>query len=207
MRNISPTFLDALMRSQETGIAPRQFLFIQAKEFVTNFPMNIGFWTGDEDITITVVNPVTGLPEARDYFGSQNLHLSPIARNSRMEIEEVVATLSQITMEAQLAVRGYDLRLAKAEIHECVMDGRAPIAPPECVFLGEIDAAPMNTPEVGQTGEFSITLVSDAISMLNKTNPLMSSFEGQKQRNPNDYFGMFASTVSKVDIPWGRKKK
>lgn len=207
MRDISPSFLDALMRSQETGIAPRQFLYINAKRTEDNSPVSIGFWNGDDDITISVVSPITNLLEARNYYGFQNLQISPIIRNSKLQIEEVTVTLSQITNEAQQAIRGYDLRLAKAEVHECIMDGRSPVAPPECVFLGEIDSAPLNTPEAGSDGNISVTMVSDAISMLNITNPLMSSFEGQKLRNPNDHFGKYASTVSKVDIPWGRKKK
>lgn len=207
MRNISSDFLQALLKAQDNGIVPRQFLYINAKDALNNAPVSIGFWNGDHDISISVLSPITNLLEARNYYGFQNLSISPIVRNSKLQIEEVTVTLNHISPEVQQAARGYDLRLAKAEIHECVMDGRSPISPPECVFLGEVDAAPINTPEVGSEGEISLTLVSDAISMLNIPNPLLSSFEGQKQRNPNDYFGKYASTVSKVDIPWGRKKK
>lgn len=207
MRNINPNFLTALSQSRDSGIVPRQFLFIETKEISTGAIVRIGFWNGDEDINITVISPTTGLQEVRQYYGAQNLKISPIPRNSKLEIEEVTATLNQISVQAQTAVRGYDLRLSKAEIHECLMNGRDPISPPECVFLGEIDAAPLNTPEVGSEGNISITMVSDAISMLSIVNPLLSSNEGQKLRDINDNWGKFASTVAKWDVPWGRKQK
>ena len=207
MRNISPNFLAALSQSREKGLEPRRFLFIQAKRIDEGSPASSGFWTGDDNINISVISPITGNLEARQYYGAQNLSISPIARNSKLETEEIEATLNNISIEAQTAVRGYDLRLAKAEIHEIIFNGREPVSAPEPVFLGEIDAAPINTPEVGSEGNISITMVSDAISMLSISNPLLSSFEGQKIRNVNDTFGIFASTLSKWDIPWGKKQK
>ena len=207
MRNIDPNFMAALSSAPETGLEPRRFLFINAREISTGSPVTIGFWTGDEDINISVISPVTGATDARSYYGTQNLTFSPLARNSNLETVEVTATLTQISAAAQTAVRGYNLRLAKAEIHEAVFSGKNPVSSPECIFLGEIDSAPLTTPEVGGDGNISITMVSDAISMLSISNPLLSSHEAQKLRNVNDTFSIYASTIREWDVPWGQNKK
>ena len=205
MRDINPNFLAALSQSRDTGLEPRRFLFIQAKRIDNGEQVSIGFWTGDDDINISVISPITGNLEARQYYGAQNLSISPIARNSKLETEEITATLNNISIEAQTAVRGYDLRLAKAEIHEIVFNGREPVSPPECVFLGEVDSAPLNTPDINSEGNISVTMVSDAISALSISNPLLSSYEGQKLRNANDTYGLYSSTLGKWIVPWGKK--
>lgn len=209
MRNISAAFFNALNASRDTGISPRQFVWFTVKDRATGLPVNAGFWTGDEDIAITVISPITGLPEGRTYFGAQNLFISPIVRVTDATIQSVSISLSQISPAAQQLIRGYDARLGKVEIHEMLIQPRSNqvVSPPEIVFLGEVDKSPITTPSIGEDGSLDITAVSDAISMLSIKNPAKSSAEFQLRRNPNDSFGRYSSTIATWNIPWGTKTK
>ncbi|NTG46584.1 hypothetical protein G6M04_04300 [Agrobacterium rhizogenes] len=206
MKNITSAFFAALTGARDRGLVPRRFVWIKGKSFDTGVTNPIGLWTGDDDINITVVSGITGLPEARTYYGGLNLQVSPIARTADLTIQTVTITIGQIAPVAQQLVRGYDLRLAPVEIHDMAFDTvtRQPSAAPEIAFLGITDGAPIKTPAVGQDGNVEISAISAAIAMLERTNPAKSSYEGQKRRS-GDEFGLYSSTVANWQIPWGQK--
>lgn len=206
MKNITSAFLAALTGARDKGLVPRRFVWIIGKDIASGAPASIGLWTGDDDINITVTSGVTGLPEARAYYGGLNLQVSPIPRTADLTIQTVTITIGQIAPVAQQLVRGYDLRLAPVEIHDMAFDTatRQPSAAPEIAFLGIVDGAPINTPSVGQDGDVEISAISAAIAMLERTNPAKSSYEGQKRRS-GDEFGLYSSTVANWQIPWGQK--
>lgn len=204
MRNINPVFHDALLKARDNGIAPRKFVYITAKRIDNGLPESLGFWSGDEVIDISVISPITGLAEGRTYHGAQNLEVSSFKNTSNLTTQSIDISLTQISPTAQSLLRGHDLRLAKVEVHEIVFEGMRSVSMPECIFLGEVDQAPLTTPSVDGDGEISISCVSDAISMLSIPNPLKSSYEGQKVRNNTDEFGLYASTIANWNIAWGR---
>ncbi|NTF87803.1 hypothetical protein G6L46_11775 [Agrobacterium rhizogenes] len=206
MKNITSAFFAALTGARDRGLVPRRFVWIKGKSFDTGVTNPIGLWTGDDDINITVVSGITGLPEARTYYGGLNLQVSPIARTADLTIQTVTITIGQIAPVAQQLVRGYDLRLAPVEIHDMAFDTvtRQPSAAPEIAFLGIADGAPIKTPAVGQDGNVEISAISAAIAMLERTNPAKSCYEGQKRRS-GDEFGLYSSTVANWQIPWGQK--
>jgi hypothetical protein len=206
MRNVSSAFMDALLSGRDRGIVPRRFLHVTARDRTTGAPAGIGLWTGDEDINVTLTSGVTGQEVTRTYYGARNLVIPTIPRVSDMTIQTITVTMSQIADAVQQLIRGYDVRLAKAEIHDGLLDPvtRQLVAPPELSFLGEVDGAPIETPAVGGEGKASLKLVSDAISMLARKNPRKSSYEGQKRRD-GDEWGLYASTVATWKIPWGQK--
>jgi hypothetical protein len=208
MRNPDPAFGAALEQARDTGIVPRRLAYFTVKQF-DGTPAELGLWTGDDDISVTVQSGITGQMVTRNYYGYGLVEdIDPIPSVSDLTIQTVTLTLSQIADITQQLARGYDIRLGKVEIHEALLDpvSRRPLSPPELVFMGEIDGSPIDTPKVGgDDGDIQIKAVSDAISMLTRKNPLKSSAEGQKRRN-GDEFGTYASTVSTWDIPWGQKK-
>lgn len=206
MRNLDTSFADALNASRDSGIVPRTFVYVTAKDRDTGAPVSIGLWSGDEDVDFTVISGVTGLPVTRSYYGAVNLSVSSIPRVSDLTTQTVTIEMSQVAEITQLLVRGYDVRLAKVEIHEITLDtsSRLPSAVPDIAFLGEVDGAPIDTPAVGQDGRITISLVSDAISMLERVNPAKSSAEGQKRRS-GDQWGKYSSTVGSWKIPWGQE--
>ena len=206
MKNTSTAFLAALTGARDSAIVPRRFAWFTAKALDTGAPVTLGLWNGDEDINISVISGVTGLPEARTYYGASNVAIGEIPRTSDLTIQTVTVKISQIATAAQQLVRGYDLRLAPVEIHDMAFDtvSRQPVSAPEIAFLGLVNDAPIRTPSVGQDGDITISCVSAAISMLERSNPVKSSYEGQKRRS-GDEWGLYSSTIATWTIPWGQK--
>ncbi|MCM2472159.1 hypothetical protein HGO38_01540 [Rhizobium sp. CG5] len=206
MKNISTGFLAALVAAREDGIVPRRLVYITAKDRETGDPVEVGIWTGDDDVNIPVLSGLTGTEETRTYYGGLNLSVGEIPRVSDLTTQTVTIEMSQIAEITQLLVRGYDVRLAKVEIHDLLLDPRSrmPVAPAEIAFLGEVDGAPIDTPAAGSDGKITLNVVSDAISMLSRTNPAKSSYQGQKRRS-DDRWGRYKGTVGNWELPWGQK--
>lgn len=206
MKNISSAFLSSLEAVRDGSIIPVQFVWFQAKDRASGNPAELGLWTWDEDIQATVLSGTTGAPVSRTYYGAVNLEVSEIPYVSDLTIQTVTVSMSQIADATQQLVRGYDLRLAKCEIHEMTYNPSTGqlSSDPELAFLGQVDSAPITTPKVGEDGSIDISVVSDAISMLSRVNPRKSSYEGQKRRS-DDEWGKYSSTVATWDIPWGKK--
>ncbi|WP_320188910.1 hypothetical protein RMS29_028290 (plasmid) [Agrobacterium rosae] len=205
MKNISSDYLATLKGARDGSLVPVTFVWFQAKIRANGAPVEIGLWTWDEDIEVTVLSGVSGLPVSRTYYGAVNLSVGNIPYVSDLTEQTVSVSMSQIATAAQRLVREYDARLAKCEIHEMTYDKTtgALSSAPEIAFIGRVDGAPLTTPAVGQAGSIEISLVSDAISMLTRTNPAKSSYEGQRRRG-GDTWGKFSSTIKTWDIPWGK---
>ncbi|MBW9062370.1 hypothetical protein JNB71_03465 [Rhizobium herbae] len=211
MRDVDSAFLTALQNARERGIVPRKLISITGRDFETGDPALVSFWSGHEDVTMTVVSGISGATSSRLFVGSVNLTVSPIPRVADLTIQTVTVSVSQIAEPIQALVRGLDVRLAKVEIWEALLDptSRQLVSTPPLVFLGEVDGSPITTPEVGGEGSVEISVVSDAISMLTRKNPQKSSYEAQKLRSPNpadpDQFGKYAASIRSWSIPWGVK--
>lgn len=205
MKSSNTTFNNAMAVAQDTGIIPRQFIYVKnVKPFGGGAAQSFGLWTGDDDATFTVIDGETGLPVDRDYFGAVNMVIDHIPRVSDLTIQSIEIQVSQIATVTELLVRGYDVRLARIEIHEMALDpaSRLPISNPEVVFLGQIDSAPIETPSVGDDGVITFSINSDAMSMLSRVNPRKSSYQSQKRRL-DDRWGKYAGTVKNWPIKWG----
>lgn len=205
MRNISSPMQTALQDAPDKGIVPRRFVWVTARTRDTGLPVSEGFWSGDEDVTINVIDGRDGTIVARLYRGAgELLRISPIARVSDLTEQTVTIDLSQIAPAVQQLVRGYDVRLGRVEIHEMTLStvSRQPSSPPTPVFIGVVDGAPITTPAVGGDGKAELRCVSDAISMLTRTNPRKSSYEAQKLRD-GDEWGLYSASVAAWDIKWG----
>lgn len=207
MKNISAEMAAALAAARDNGLVPRQFLLVQAKERATGLPFERGFWSGDDTITIGVPDRYTGVISNKVFIGAQNLNIGTIPRVSDLTIQTVTVDLSQIAIAVQEIAREYDLRLAKADVYEVTLDPLTKLASanPEVVFMGEVNGNPFETPAVGDEGSIQLELNSDAISMLSRTNPSKSSYEGQKRRG-GDEWGLYSSTIISWNVPWGQKR-
>ncbi|WP_085025598.1 hypothetical protein [Ensifer aridi] len=207
MRNITAALLDAITQARDTGLVPRTLVWVTAKNRTTGLPESVGVWTDHEDANITVLSGTTGLPVTRLYYGGGSLlQVSEVPRVADLTVQTVTIDLSQLATAAQLLTREYDVRLAKVEIHQVLLDPKSGqlVSVEAPVFLGEVDGAPVNTPSIGGEGSIKLKVVSDAISMLTRTNPRKSSYEAQKRRQ-GDEWGLYAGTVETWKIPWGQK--
>lgn len=205
MRNPSVAFNAALLAAKDSGIVPRRFLYVRAKDRETGEPAEIGLWTGDDDVSVTVRDGQTGSLVVRTYYGmGTTLKIPEISMVSDLTIQTVACEISQIDAVTEQLVRGYDVRLAKCDIHEGLLstETRQLVDNPEIAFLGECDGSDGETPAAGGEGKFTLEIVSDAIRMLTRTNPRKRSYEGQKRRSGDD-FGLYSNAVAAWKVAWG----
>lgn len=204
MRNISVANQLALGNARDKGLVPRQFFWITVKDRSTGDPVEIGLWSGDDDVEVDVISGATGSEATRTYSGGVNLEIGDIVRVSDLTIQSIDVKFSAIADICKSIVFEHDCRLAKVEIHSAWLDTatRELTDAAEIEFLGEVDGAPVTTGSVGQESMIEMKIVSDAISMLARKNPRKRSYEGQKRRN-GDEFGKYRNSVSTWNVKWG----
>jgi len=207
MRAATSAFVDQLNDAPAAGLIPRQALWFTVKERGTGNRREIGIWSGDEDLNLTVYSGTDGSLISRPYYADVLTKVSDIPRVSDFTVQTVTIDLSQIADAATKLVREYDARLGSVEIHDILINPETgdQIGPGLISFLGMIDGAPIKTPRKGGTGSIKIKTVSEVMAMLTRTNPRKSSYEGQKIRG-GDEWGKWSSTVSAWKVPWGEKK-
>lgn len=207
MRAISPNNQLALAHARDQGIAPRDFFWITARSIETGEPVSFGLWTGDDAISIDVMSGSTGAVETRDYIGGVNLQVGDIPRVSDLTIQTIEVKFSALAPVCQDIIRAHDVRLAKVEIHNGWLDvaSRGITDLPEIAFLGLVNGAPIETAAAGGESMATLNVVSDAISMLTRTNPRKRSYEGQKRRG-GDEFGLYSNVVKVVRVFWGENE-
>ena len=207
MRDVHPDFYAALANARERGIVPRKLVSITGRSHTTGAILApVSFWSENDEENITVTSGITGETSTRLFFGGINLVVGPIPRVANLTIQTVTVTASQIAPAVQEAVRGINLRQAKVEIWDALLDptSRLLVSPPALVWLGEVDGSPIETAPVGENGSVKINTVSDAISMLTRKNSAKSSAEEQKRRE-GDEWNKYAGAVKNWKPNWGQE--
>lgn len=198
MRTYSPA--TAAYMAARGPIHAHALIWIEARNRATGAPETIGFWTGDDHAVFVIDG------QARSYYGAgTTLGIDPIRRVTGLQVRTQRATLSGISPETQLALRGYDARHAQVEIHRAIFD---PLTlqladQPHRMFRGYIDKLKIVTPPKGETGKAEVELASAARAL---TTPLSRkrSDASLRQRSPNDAFRQYASQADVVETSWGR---
>lgn len=206
MRTAAAGFITALGEAPEKGIKPRRFLWVRC-ETRGSPPVAdpIGVWTGDRDVTVTVIDGQTNASVVRTYYGmGRKLRIPAIPRVSDLTIQTIDCKLSQLSNVTQIMVRENNVRFVKVDIHEGLLHTRSKllVSNPELVFSGEVDGDPIDTPKTGGEGSITLEIVSDAIRVLTETNPAMRSYETQAQLS-NDQFGKYTAAVQNFEFDWG----
>lgn len=194
-------FVTALNNAVESDIAPAWFFWAEPRDRETDDDVGIGFWSGDEDITITVQKP-DGNNVSRLYLGNVGLEVDSLKQSIDLTDNPVNVTMSQIADAAEFFVRGYDPRMAYCEIHVTAMNGGAFTSNPQIVYIGIVDDITLTTGSSQSNGGITLVVRSEIMSMLLDINPTKSSHEHQRRRNPVDNFAEFASTVNNRRIQW-----
>ncbi|PYE89573.1 hypothetical protein [Phyllobacterium leguminum] len=187
---------------------PRYFVWIEAKNRSTGGLEMMGLWNGEDTVTVTVVDPGTGLPSTRVYHaGGSLLNIDPIPAVSDLSVRTIQIGLSQINAAVQQAIRGYDVRLAKVQIHRGLLDleTRLLVGNPLSLWDGQVNGAPVDTPAVGEEGGIALSVVSHT-RMLTRTNPAKRSDETQKLRG-GDRARRYSGVAGEWAFWWGEEKK
>lgn len=189
-------------------LVARDFLWIVGRVRDTGALIEDGTWSGNGNVTAMVIDPDTGLPVSRDWYGSGTLvSIGDIPMVTNLSVQHVQAVASQINDHVQQLVREYDIRQGKVQIFRGLFDpeSRLMVAPAECRFVGLVDNISITTPTEGGEGQVRFDFVSQTQD-LNRANADTRSHETQKLRDVNDTFLADASTVSSWKVFWGSEQ-
>jgi hypothetical protein len=204
-RYISAGNLAALQARQ---LVARDFLWIVARDRETNVPVPDGMWSDVGNVAAAVINPDTGLPVTRDWYGSGTLvAIDDIPLVSNLSVQTVRIRMSQVSEHVEQLVRQYDCKQARVEIFRGLFDpeSRQMVAPAECRFVGFVDTIEIVTPSENEEDAVTLNCVSHTQEMT-RANPETRSHATQILRDPNDTFFKDADTVAEWEIFWGSEK-
>lgn len=190
--------------NQRTLVA-RDFLWIIARDRNTNNPQPVGFWSDVENATLLVVDPDTLLPVYRNYYAAGGLvEINVIPSVSVIQVQEVEIRLSQLDELVEQAVRLYDVKQARVEIHRGLFDpdSRQLVAPAFVRYVGFVNNLRITTPSENGDGGVYLSCVSHT-QELTRSNPATRSNEDQKVRNPIDTFFKDTAVVGEWEFDWG----
>lgn len=205
MRNISAANLAAL---QARALVARDFLWIVARDRLTNAPVTDGMWSDVGNVSASVIHPDTGLEVTRDWYGSGTLvAIDDIPLVSNLTVQNVNIRLSQVDDRVEQLVRDYDCKQARVEIYRGLFDPstRQMVAPAECRFVGFVDTIEIKTPSENEEGSVTLTCASHTQEMT-RSNPDTRSDATQKLRHAADGFFQDSGTVDSWEIFWGAQK-
>lgn len=179
----------------------RWALWIVARDMATGAPFPVGYWTGDDAARITV--PGVG---ARDYYGAgAALSVEPLTYQLGATVQTQRISVGPLAPEVRMVLRGYDVRQARAELHNIALDPAGRIVAVEEAFVGVIDRFEINDGPLDDAANHTVTcdleLVSDA-RLLTRTLALKMSDASQRQRSGADGFRKYADVAGEVKVVW-----
>lgn len=199
MRNFDPSTLSTLQ--DRSGIIARQMIWFSAKNRTTGATETIGFWNGDDHVTLTIDG------DERTYFGAgTTMRVPRIITEVGIQARTHRITFSAVAAETLIALRQYNARHAPVEIHRALYDinTRSLVSEPHRVFKGWINNAPIPRKPPGEDATLDISLTSSARA-LTRNLALMKSDESQKLR-ADDRFRKYADISGDVTTYWGEVK-
>lgn len=195
---VYPTATAAYLAAREVRRAD-VLIWISARNRSTGAIEAMGFWTGADHQNFDVEG------QTRTYLGAGNLlGIDPLKWRTGLTVRTQRVRLSQVSAEAQQAIRGYDTRHAPIEMHRVFWnaDGNM-IDPPHLLMRGFVDKLTLTTPKKGEAGDASVEIASMGRKLTRPLNRYRSN-AALVARAPTDTFRKYASITDKVEVPWGR---
>lgn len=206
MKSISSANQSALAARR---LLKRDFLRIVARDRSSGDPVSVDFWSDLGTVAALVVDPDTGDAVSRNFYGAGGLiQISDIAAVSQVTVQNVTIRMSQLDEEVEEAVRLYDIKQARVEIHTGLLDPgtRKLVDPAEPLFVGFVDQVEIKTGAENEDGGVIITCTSHTQELM-RANPATRSHEDQKSRDASDDFFKDAAVVGDWDHYWGATGK
>jgi hypothetical protein len=186
-------------------LLPRDFIWIVARDRETGLPVSVGFWSDLANVSALMIDPETGAPVLREFYGAGSLiQSSDIPSIVGVSVERVTVTMSQLHDQVEEAIRLYDCKQARIEIHTGLLDpdSRQLVDPAEPIFVGFIDEIEIRTPSENEDGAAILTCASGTQELL-RSNPSTRSHADQQVRGPGDDFFLDAAVCGDWDHYWG----
>lgn len=201
MRALDPAVVAAL---EADALAPRDFLWIVARDRETGDPVADGFWSDLGAVNASVIDPADGVTRVRTYHGAGDLiSVAAVPLVTGLTVQTIPIRLSQISPRVAQIVRGYDLKQARVEVHRGFLDPSSLrlVAPAVPRFVGFVDEVVISTPAEGEQGEIALTVASH-VQELTRFNTATRSDADQQQRYPGDGFFRHAAAIANWQIWW-----
>lgn len=203
----------AISTANQTALAARalvarDFLWFVVRDRITGAPVNVGFWSDLENVSAQVLDPDTLLTVVRSYYGAGGLiSIDDIPSVSTIQVQDVHIRMSQLDQQVTNAIRGYDTKQARVEIHRGLFDpvSRDLVAPAIVRFVGFVNLVDINTGTEDSEGYVDITCVSHT-QELTRSNPATRSHADQQTRSATDDFLVDAAVVGDWEFQWGEEK-
>lgn len=204
MRSLPPEILAAL---EARELVARDFLWIVARTRDTGSPVSDGYWSGVGQMTCDVINPNTGSPVERTFYGVGGLvSISDISLIANLTVQSVSIRMSQVADRVNDLHRTYDTKQAVVQVFRGLFspDTREMVAAAEPRFVGFVDKIEIKTPSENEEGGVYMTCVSHTQEMT-RCNPDTRSDASQRLRSASDNFFQDAAVVGDWELFWGKQ--
>lgn len=200
MRSYSPAEIAHIQA--RAGVRPRVLVWIEAKNRATGATEAQGFWNGDDNETFSIAGNARTYAAAGALLGCDDLVIE-----SGLKVRRFSVWLATAAPEVINAVMGYDVRLARAEVHRVFTDPMThlPISEPHRIWKGWVDGNPRVTPAKGLSGgKITLSIASSAMAL---TRTLTGKYSDEAMRlRGDDRLFRYADVSGKVPIYWGETK-
>lgn len=203
MRDLDSAVVTALAAR---GLVFRDFIWIEARDRITGDIVGDGQWSDIGPTTVQVIDPNTGGPTTRTYYGSGTLtKVADVILTSTISVQPATITMSQVHNRVNDLLRGYDVKLAPVQMHRGLfsLTSRQLVAPAVVRFVGYVDNVKFHTPAEGGDGSVEVVCNSHTQELL-RSNPELRSHESQIKRFANDSFYKDTHVVSLWEHFWGK---
>lgn len=197
-------------RNRRISTHAEYLLWIGAKSRNTGAITSDGLWTGAGVRSFAVDSTI------RIFHGNGILQMPAIHEEVGIQVRRLNLTLAGVTPASETVFKVYDTYNAPAIIWRAEFDGnRNLIAPPERVWRGVVETAPITTQAIDDKGvaycDIDLTLMSDAwrltvIPPLTKSAAIQAARQGDQGRKYSNVFDATTQWGETQQPPKKRKK-
>ena len=199
MPDFDPAQLSQL--EDRAGTHAHALLWIEGRNRTTDAIEGLGLWTGDDHRVFTIGGT------DRTYYGAGAvIEIPPIRAAVGLEIQTHRIVLPPLRDEVRLALRTYEPRGGRVELHVQTFDlgTLAPIGAPVRFLKGQVDTVHETIGANGDPSQVEVAIVSTA-RRLTRGLPLFKSDAALRLRDPAARGREYSDTATEWTLTWGEK--
>ena len=181
--------------------ASRWLMWVEARNRSSGAVEALGLWTGDDNRLLRI-----GGQNRLHYGAGGMIALEDPVQQAGSDVRMHKVALGPLTPQVEQLLRGYEPRLAPAELHLAIFhpDTMA-LVDADRKIKGWIDSVTITAPELGGEAACEVVIASSARAGT-QTLPLKKSDQSQRRRG-GDRFRRYGDISNAVPVWWGDKKE
>lgn len=190
------------MLAERQGTLAHGMVWIRARNRQTGAEEGVGFWQGDDHRSFTIGG------EVRLYFGAGAvIAIPPVHAVVGLQVRQHRVELPPFLPEVRQALRVYDPREARVEIHGVALDPATgePAGPPRRYVKGRLMEANEILGPKGAASSVELVIASAARS-LTRSRPLLRTNAALVARRPGERGREYSDVAGEWHVPWGVKE-